>query len=79
MLLGWQAFKNFGSSAQAYFNGSYIATPRKRVVWSLTAKPLLQQVSISDQYHLEAGVAVPLLKVRGLSITAGPTLRRCSG
>jgi len=81
MLLGWQAFKNFGSSAQAYFNGSYIATPQNTngVVRSLTAKPLLQQVSISDQYLLEAGVAVPLRKVRGLSITAGPTLRRCSG
>jgi len=31
MLLGWQAFKNFGSSAQAYFNGSYIATPRTQM------------------------------------------------
>jgi hypothetical protein len=74
MLLGWQAFKNFGSSAQAYFNGSYIATPQDTngVVRSTTAKPLLQQVSISDQYLLEAGVAVPFHKVRGLSITVGP-------
>jgi len=74
MLFGWQAFKNFGSSAQAYFNGSYIATPQNTngVVRSTTAKPLLRQVSISDQYLLEAGVAAPLRKVRGLSITAGP-------
>src|SRR5258708_8400795 len=74
MLFGWQAFKNFGSTAQAYFNGTYIATPQNTngVVRSTTAKPLLQQVSISDQYLLEAGVAVPLRRVRGLSITAGP-------
>jgi hypothetical protein len=74
MLFGWQAFKNFGSTAQAYFNGSYIATPQNTngVVRSTTAKPLLQQVSISDQYLLEAGVAVPIRKIRGLSITAGP-------
>jgi hypothetical protein len=74
MVFGWQAFKNFGSTAQAYFNGSYIATPQNTngVVRSTTAKPLLQQVSISDQYLLEAGVAVPIRKVRGLSITVGP-------
>jgi hypothetical protein len=74
MLFGWQAFKNFGGAAQAYFNGSYIATPQNTngVVRSLTAKPLSQQVSISDQYLLEAGVAVPLRKVRGLSVTVGP-------
>ena len=74
VLFGWQAFKNFGGIAQGYFNGSYIATPQNTngVVRSTTAKPLLQQVSISDQYLLEAGVAVPIQKVRGLSITAGP-------
>jgi hypothetical protein len=74
MLFGWQAFKNFGSTAQAYFNGSYLATPQNTngVVRSTTALPLLQQVSISDQYLLEAGVAVPLRKIRGLSITVGP-------
>ena len=74
MLFAWQGFKNFGSRAQAYFNGSYIATPQNTngVVRSTTAKPLLQQVSISDQYLLEAGVSVPLRKVRGLSISVGP-------
>ena len=73
-VFGWQAFKNFGSTAQTYFNGSYIATPQDTngVVRSTTAKPLLQQVSISDQYLLEAGIAVPITRVRGLSITAGP-------
>ncbi len=74
IVFGWQAFKNLGSKAQAYFNGSYIATPQNTngVVRSTTAQPLLRQVSISDQYLLEAGVAVPLPKIRGLSITAGP-------
>jgi hypothetical protein len=71
---GWQSFKNFGGAAQAYFNGSYIATPQNTngVVRSTTAKPLLQQVSISDQYLAEAGIAVPLRKIRGLSMTVGP-------
>ena len=74
VVFGWQSFKNFGSAAQVYFNGSYIATPQNTngVVRSLTAKPLLQQVSISDQYLLEAGMAVPVRKVRGLSLTLGP-------
>ncbi len=73
MVFGWQAFRNFGA-AQAYFNGSYIATPQNTngVVRSTTAAALLQQVSISDQYLLEAGAAVPLGKVRGLSLTVGP-------
>ena len=48
---GWQSFKNLGSVAQLYFNGSYIATPQNTngVVRSTTAKPLLREVSISDQ------------------------------
>jgi hypothetical protein len=74
MVFGWQSFKNFGTTAQAYFNGSYIATPQNTngIVRSTTAKPLLQQVSISDQYLLEAGVAVPIRPLPGFSITAGP-------
>ena len=74
MVFGWQAFKNLGSAAQVYFNGSYIATPQNTngVVRSTTALPLLREVSISDQYLLEAGVAVPLGKVRGLSVRVGP-------
>ncbi len=74
IVFGWQAFKNFGTAAQAYFNGSYIATPQNTngVVRSTTAKELLQQVSISDQYLLEAGVAVPLRRIAGLTLTAGP-------
>lgn len=74
IVFGWQSFKNFGSTAQAYFNGSYIATPQNTngIVRSTTARPLLQRVSISDQYLLEAGAAVPIRPVRGLTITAGP-------
>ncbi len=74
IVFGWQSFKNFGSTAQVFFNGSYIATPQDTngIVRSLTAKPLLQQVSISDQYLLEAGVTAPVRKVRGLSLTFGP-------
>jgi len=74
LVFGWQAFKNFGTTAQAFFNGSYIATPQNTngVVRSTTAQPLLRSVSISDQYLLEAGVAVPLHRVRGLTVTVGP-------
>jgi hypothetical protein len=74
IVFAWQGFKNFGSAAQAFLNGSYIATPQgtNGIVRSTTAKPLLQQVSISDQYLVEAGVAVPIRKVRGLTLTAGP-------
>ena len=72
--LGWQAFRNMGSITQVYFNGSYMVTPQNTngVVRSTTAQPLLQKVSISDQYLLEAGAAIPIRKLRGLSITAGP-------
>ena len=74
VVFGWQSFKNFGSTAQVYFNGSYIATPQNTngVVRNATAKPLLQKVSISDQYLLQAGVSVPTRMVRGLSLTVGP-------
>ena len=74
IVFGWQSFKNVGGAAQAYFNGSYIATPQNTngIIRSTTAKPLLQKVSISDQYLLEAGIAVPIPAVRGFTITAGP-------
>jgi hypothetical protein len=74
IVFGWQAFKNLGNLAQAYFNGSYIATPQDTngVVRSTTAPLLEQSVSISDEYLLESGFAVPIPEVRGLSITAGP-------
>jgi hypothetical protein len=71
----WQAFKNLGSTTQAYFNGDYIATPQNynNVQRSATAtNPLTMYNSISDQYLLEAGVVHTIQRVRGLSVTFGP-------
>ena len=71
----WQAFKNLGGTAQAYFNGSYVATPQNTndVRRSSTnSNPLTIYNSISDQYLLEAGVAKVISRVKGLTLTFGP-------
>ena len=71
----WASYKNV-KSTQLYFNGSYLATPQNtnNVLRSATAasQPLTQYNSISDQYLLEAGIAVPFPKVPGLTLTFGP-------
>lgn len=74
LLFQWQSFKNLGNSTQLYMNGDYIATPQNTngVRRSATANPLLQYVSLSDQYLLEAGVAHVVSRVRGLTLTFGP-------
>jgi hypothetical protein len=75
IIMQWSAFKNLPYS-QAYFNGSYLATPQNTngVLRSATAasQPLTEYNSISDQYLLEAGFAVPVKKVSGLTLTFGP-------
>jgi len=75
LILQWTAFKNL-PFAQAYFNGSYLATPQNTtgILRSATAsnQPLTEYASISDQYLLEAGFAVPVKKVSGLTLTFGP-------
>ncbi len=75
IIMQWAAFKNL-PFAQAYFNGSYLATPQNTngVLRSATAanQPLTEYNSISDQYLLEAGFAVPVKKVSGLTLTFGP-------
>jgi hypothetical protein len=75
IIFQWTAFKNV-SSTQLYFNGSYLATPQNTndVLRSATAskQPLTAYNSISDQYLLEAGIAVPIRKVSGLTVTFGP-------
>jgi hypothetical protein len=75
IIMQWSAFKNLPYS-QAYFNGSYLATPQNTngILRSATAasQPLTEYNSISDQYLLEAGFAVPVKKVSGLTLTFGP-------
>lgn len=75
IIMQWTAFKNL-PFAQLYFNGSYLATPQNTngILRSATAgsQPLTEYNSISDQYLLEAGVAAPIKKVSGLTLTFGP-------
>lgn len=73
--LQWVAYKNV-KAFQLYFNGNYLVTPQnynsvQRSATSL-ANPLTAYNSITDQYLLQAGVAMPVKKVRGLTVTLGP-------
>jgi len=71
----WVAYKNWRSS-QLYFNGSYLAMLEDindvRRNSSNNPITLTQYNAIMDQYLLEAGVAHPLTRVRGLTLTFGP-------
>lgn len=73
--LQWVAYKNV-KSTQLYFNGSYLVTPdnTNSVLrsTSATANPNTAYNSITDQYLIQAGVAVPVSKVPGLTVTFGP-------
>ncbi len=76
ILFQWVSYKNVGP-AQLYFNGSYVATPQNtnhvlRSANALASNPLTAYNSISDQYLLEAGIAYPIRRVRGLTATFGP-------
>ncbi len=73
----WVSFKNIREN-QLYFNGSYVATPQDTTNFfrSATAvanpQTLTQFASISDEYLLQAGIAHPIKKIRGLIVTFGP-------
>jgi hypothetical protein len=75
IIMQWVAYKNV-KSAQLYLNGSYLATPENtnsvRRSTSPTANPNTAYNSISDQYLVQGGVAMPVQKVRGLTVTFGP-------
>jgi len=75
IIMQWAAYKNV-PFAQLYFNGSYLATPQNTngILRSATAanQPLTEYNSISDQYLLEAGIAAPIKKISGLTLTFGP-------
>ena len=74
--LEWSAFKNWRTS-QFYFNGSYtmmlkdLGIQRSANVNPIT---LTQYNAVSDQYLLEAGVAHPISRVRGLTVLFGPRM-----
>jgi hypothetical protein len=78
MPLQWSGFKNVGSS-QLYFNGVYTAMFQSiNSVYRTGAAPnpltLTQFNAISDQYLMEAGIAKPISKVKGLTLTFGPRM-----
>jgi len=72
-IVQWQAFQALGSSI-VYFNGNYLASQggNNGVQRSTTANPLVQYVAIQDQYLMQAGIAHPIKKIRGLTVTFGP-------
>ncbi len=73
----WVAYKNVGNS-QLYFNGIYTAmlqsVNKNTLRTGAAANPttLTQYNSISDQYLFEAGIAHPISKIKGLTVTIGP-------
>lgn len=75
IIMQWTAFKNV-KVAQVYFNGSYLATPQEQnnYLRNATTSPTSPTAyySISDQYLVQAGIAVPAPKIRGLTLTLGP-------
>jgi hypothetical protein len=71
-------YKNVAGN-QLYFNGNYVMMLEDiNGVYRTNAKPnpltLTQYNAISDQYLLEGGVAHPISRVRGLTITFGPRM-----
>jgi hypothetical protein len=78
MPLEWSAFKNVGSS-QLYFNGVYTAMFQSinnvyRTGAAANPVTMTQFNAISDQYLMEAGIAKPISKIKGLTLTFGPRM-----
>jgi hypothetical protein len=75
--LQWSAYAN-ALNSQFYFNGSYLGMLEdiNGVLRSSSLNPvtLTQYNAITDEYLMEAGVAHPLRKVRGLTLTFGPRM-----
>ncbi|MFY9725858.1 MAG: hypothetical protein WB579_26035 [Bryobacteraceae bacterium] len=76
--LQWAAFRNWRTS-QFYFNGSYTAMLEDingvlRTGAAANPVTLTQYNAIMDQYLVEGGVAHPISKIRGLTVTFGPRM-----
>jgi hypothetical protein len=76
-ILQWQAFRAV-SAFTFYTDGDYVATQGgyNDVLRSATAlnQPLTAYNAIQDQYLMEAGVAHPISKIKGLTLTFGPRM-----
>jgi hypothetical protein len=67
-----QSFKTVRRSV-VFFDATYIATPQNtNHTFRGGTNPLTQYNSISDAYLLEAGIAYPVRRVKGLALTFGP-------
>lgn len=75
IILQWSSYKNVKSS-QLFFNGNYMITPDNTngVQRSTTGNVNTRYVSVSDQYLIQAGVALPIQKVHGLTVSLGPRM-----
>jgi hypothetical protein len=75
--LQWSAYRN-ALNSQLYFNGSYLGMLEdiNGVQTSTRLNPvtLTQYNAIMDQYLLEGGVAHPISRIRGLTVTFGPRM-----
>jgi hypothetical protein len=75
MVFQWQAFRPMGRSV-FYTDGNYLATQGgyNHVLRSASAasQPLTAYNAIQDQYLIEAGVAHPVSRIGGLTLTFGP-------
>ena len=75
MVFQAQAFRAVGKSV-FYADGNYLATQGgyNNVLRSATAlsQPITAYNAIQDQYLFEAGVAHPISRIRGLTLTFGP-------
>lgn len=77
MVMQWAGYSKAGKSMTVYWDGDYIATQGgtnsvQRGATLNSAQPLNNYVAISDQYLVEAGLAVPVLPERGFAATFGP-------
>jgi hypothetical protein len=77
MVMQWSGYGQLTHSLVFYTDGDYIATQGgtngvARGASQSTSQPLNNDVAISDQYLMEAGVLIPVLPEKGLSATFGP-------
>jgi hypothetical protein len=77
LAMQWQGFRAVGQRFIAYTDGDYIASQGgtngvQRGATLSTTQPLNNYVARSDQYLLEAGLAFPVARVKGLVATVGP-------
>ncbi|HLJ77098.1 MAG TPA: hypothetical protein VKT75_06780 [Acidobacteriaceae bacterium] len=77
MVMQWSGYSQAGKSMIAYWDGDYIATQGgtngiQRGATLNTKQPLNNDVAISDQYLMEAGVILPVWHEHGIGATFGP-------